>query len=154
MKIYIVMGWNRPPHGFITCACWLLWMITRCGCLSRPMPRLSTPRIVDLILGKCMYLAGSLPSVILRHTETQIWTHRHRATDIQTFIFILFTSPVSRQYNACLAQDAHSLILILDLIYCLDLLPHYCYALSSPLYCCCCPFFFFVSWPSQDHHNI
>jgi hypothetical protein len=21
-----VMGWFRPPHGFATCACWLLWM--------------------------------------------------------------------------------------------------------------------------------
>jgi len=36
----IVMGWLYLPHNFATCACWLLWMITRCGCLPRPMPRL------------------------------------------------------------------------------------------------------------------
>jgi len=52
--------------------------------------------------------------------------HSQTTTHIgHTFISILPTSPASHQCNACVAQNVHSLIiLIIDSICCLDLLPH------------------------------
>src|SRR5947207_157124 len=76
---------------------------------------LPTPRIAGLALDRRMYLAGSLlPIVFDRHSVTE--TPRHSFFGRCTFISILPTLLASRQCSACVAQDVHSLILILDSI--------------------------------------